>query len=153
MGQRPRGFADPGQRLENRRKQHWVMRNGIRKAFAGEHRGADLGDHRPQPPDINVRREQFERVIEPGAGLQQQRQIEREDGDIFGARPPPEPKPSGRRGRGAILGHAVDWDETEIFDAVGDFCCGRRRDRAAHEFAALRQRPISKARHGVTRRS
>ena len=69
---------------------HGVMRNGIRKALAGEHGGADLGDHRPQPPDIDVGREQFERVIEPGARLQQQRQIEGEDSDVLGARPPPE---------------------------------------------------------------
>ena len=73
--QRARGFADPDQRHIHRRKQSLVPRQRLGKTLAGHDMRLDVGDDRPQPAEIAIRREQFEPVIDPRAGAQQQRKI------------------------------------------------------------------------------
>ena len=63
-----------------------MPRQRLGKAFAGDHARADVGDHRPQPAEIAVGGEQFEPVIDPRAGAQQQREVAGEDRDVFGLR-------------------------------------------------------------------
>ena len=46
--------------------------DGLGKAFAAEQRCAELGDDRTQPPDIGVGCEQLERIVESGAGFDEQ---------------------------------------------------------------------------------
>ena len=46
----------------------------------------DLRDRRPQAADVDVAGEQLERVVDARAGLEQQREVAREDGDVLGAR-------------------------------------------------------------------
>ena len=73
--ERSRGLADPDQRHIHRRKQPLVPRQRLGKALAGDDARPDIGDHRPQPAEIAVGGEQFEAVIDPRAGAQQQREV------------------------------------------------------------------------------
>jgi hypothetical protein len=85
--QRAGDLTDADQRGIHRRKQVRVAGDGIGKAFARKQRGAKLADDGTEPSDIGIAREQLERVVEPGAGLQQQRKVARESCNLGGTRP------------------------------------------------------------------
>ena len=85
--ERAGSLADADQRHIHRREQcRIVPPSASAKAFAGEHAGADLGHDRAQAADVAIGGQQFEAVIDAGAGPQQQRQVAGEDGDVLGAR-------------------------------------------------------------------
>ncbi|MBA7712248.1 hypothetical protein ES703_121220 [subsurface metagenome] len=81
--ERPGHLADFDQCLVHRRKQRGMVCNRVGQAVSRQDRGPDFPDHRPQPPDVRVGNKQFESIIQPGAGLEQQSQVAREDRHIL----------------------------------------------------------------------
>ena len=84
--ERARNFADAHQRDIHRRKQRGMFGHRVGEALAAEQRRTQLRDHRAQPADIGVAGQEFERVVETRAGLQQQREIAGEGRHLGGAR-------------------------------------------------------------------
>ena len=125
-----------------------MRRDGARKTLAREDRGAETGDHRPQPADVGIVCEQFERVVQARACLQQQRKIARERCHLRRTWPA-EKAEAILRGRSLLVLNGFDRQQTKIFDTAGDFGNRRRRERAVHDFAVLRQGPVTKIRHDL----
>jgi hypothetical protein len=63
-----------------------MMRERLAEAFAGHDAGAHLGNDRAKAADIGVAGEKLKPVVEPRAGLEQQREIEREHRHVLGLR-------------------------------------------------------------------
>jgi len=147
--QRARNFADAHQRAVHRRKQRRIGRDRVREAFARQQRRVQLSDHGPQPPDIGVTGQEFQRVVEPRAGFQEQRQVPREGRDLGGARLSEQAETAGTGSRALVL-DGFDRQQMQIFDAAGDLGQGRRGDRAVDDLAVLRQGPVAKIRHALT---
>ncbi|MGY4361489.1 hypothetical protein ACVW0J_007982 [Bradyrhizobium sp. i1.7.7] len=84
--QRARHLADSDQGDIHGRKQRRLARKRFGKALAGHDRGLDGIDDRTKPADVHIACEQFERIIQPGTGLQEQSKVAREDRDIRGPR-------------------------------------------------------------------
>jgi hypothetical protein len=80
-------FPHPHQGYVHCRKQGWMSRQRVGKAVAAEDRGAQGPDHPSQTTDVRIAGEQFERIIESGARLQQQSKITGERCDFGGTRP------------------------------------------------------------------
>ena len=149
--QRARNFADPHQGHIHRRKQRRMRTSRLGKALAAQERRAQFANDGAQTADIGIVGEQFERVVEPCAGLQQQGKIAGEGRDLRSTGLAEDAKSGGRRG-GARLLHRLDRQQPQIFDAGRDFGRGRRRQRAVDDFAALCQRAVAEIRHGSPHR-
>ena len=85
VGQFSGALADPHQRHVNGRKQRGMARDRVGEAFAGHDVGADLCDNGMQPADVPVAGKKLQRIVEPRAGLEQQREVAREDGHVLTA--------------------------------------------------------------------
>ena len=71
--------------------------------------------------DIHIGCQQIERRIKPRAGLEQQRKVAREYGNVLAARLVEKCKIQPRCGRPAGIDDGLDWEEAEIFDLADDF--------------------------------
>ena len=92
------------------------------ETLARKDRRLDLEDDRAQPADVHVVGEQFQRVIEPRAGLHQQREIAGENGDVLRRRGRDSvgkrQRPAGRLLLSATVSIGT---QAEIFDALRHF--------------------------------
>jgi hypothetical protein len=146
FAERTRGFAHAHQRDVHRREQRSMMRERLAEAFTRQDAGAHLGDDGAQAADVRVGGEQLQRIVEPRAGFQQQREVEGEDGDVLSLCTLAEREE--RRGdRGTILGDGVDRDEAEILDAARDFGRCGRSDFTGDDLTGLRQRLVAEVGH------
>ena len=84
-----------------------------------------------QPADVLVAGKKFERIVEPRAGLEQQREVAGEDGHVLAARLVEQADGEVRNRRAAVAGNGLDRNEAEIFDPMRDLG-GVRRRRSCH---------------------
>src|SRR4051794_24895750 len=124
-----------------------MVRQRLAETFAREDAGAHPCDDRGQAAHIGVAGKKLEPVIEPRAGLEQQRKIEREDGDVLGLGPLAERQERYGGAFGPFLRDGIDRHEAEIFDAARDLGDRRRRDRAGDDFAGLGNCLVAKVWH------
>ena len=144
-------LADADERDIDRRKDARMVRNRVSEALSGKNCRGHLPRRRPHSADIKIGGEQFQRLVDPGAGAQQQGEVAGEDGDVLRARPRKQREafPALNR-RFVVLGDQVDRDQTQILDAPPDFRRGRRCDRPANDLADLAQDPVAERRHHLT---
>ena len=147
MIERPGRLADANQRQIHRRKQQGVMRECLGEAFTGQHAAANLSDHGAQAPDVDVDGQQIKGIVDAGAGLEQQRQVAGKYRNILGTWPRKQRCAGIGMGGVARLHDGLDRQQTEIFDALGNFRHGRRGYGSADQFAAPRQGAILKTWH------
>ena len=83
-------------------------------------------DGRTQAAGFGVGGDKFERLVDARAGLEQQREIAGEEGDVLKARAGGEFERPARGLAGAVVADGFDRDEAEIFDAQRDFRRARR---------------------------
>jgi hypothetical protein len=122
------------------------MRQPLAEALACQDAGANLGDDRAQAADVGVARQQLERVVEPRARLEQQREIEGEHRHVLGLCALAQ-REEGRGGGRAFFRDGVDRHQAEIFDSARDLGGGRRRDLAGDDLAGLGQRLVAEVWH------
>ena len=120
------------------------------ETFSRQNAGADFVYNRAQSSEVIVVGEQLQPSIEAGASLEQQGEIARKNSDVFHPWPIEEADRVARNGGSAFFGGRFDWNETKIFDAVGDFSGSRRQNRSVHELAALGHRKVAKIPHRIT---
>src|SRR5262249_28565154 len=123
----------------------------VSQGLSGENARANLADSRTQAADIYIRRQQLQRIIEPSASLQQQREISSENADILSAHPLGQLQLQPLRFATALLDDAIDRYQPKIINASRDFRRGGSRNRSAHHFPSLSQRAIAEVRHCLTR--
>jgi hypothetical protein len=126
-----------------------MIRYRIGETLASQQRRPDLCHHGAQPPDIGVAGQQFKGIVETGAGLEQQREVACESGDLGGARPA-EQAVTSRTVGSPLLFDGFDGQEPQIFDPTRDLGGRRCTDRAVHDLAVLGQGAVAEIRHVVT---
>jgi len=140
-------FADLDQRDVHRREQVGMRSERFSKALAGKKRGAQFADHRTQPPDIGVGRQKLKRVVEPRAGLQQQGEVARENGDFRRGRLVEQAEAAPARDA-ALLLDGLDRQQAQIFDTCGHLSQRRCRYGAVNDLAVLGERAVAEIGHG-----
>src|SRR5579859_4682446 len=94
------------------------MRQGASQAFAGQDTEADFGNDAAQSASLDVRGEELKSLVEADPGLEQQRQIQCESGNVFGPCALNKTQSKRRRAGVLMLGRSVNWDKTKIFDST-----------------------------------
>ena len=130
-----------------------MPRQRFGEAFAGDDVRPDVGDHRPQPAEIAIGGKQFEAVIDPRAGAQQQREVAGENRDVFGLRPVEKAEDAAGRAAALLQRDIVDQHQAEALDPLRDIARCSGRDRAGDQFAIAVERTITIVRHGITESS
>ena len=121
------------------------------KTLPAQKRSAQSGDDRAQPADIGIAGEQLERVVEPRARLQEQREIAGK-GRHLRAVSVTEDTEACRRGGGTLFLDGLDRQQPQIFDPGRNLGRAWRREPAVHDFTGLGQGAITEVRHGSPRR-
>ncbi len=127
-----------------------MIRHRSGKTFPAQQRGAELADHGTKPPHIAIARQQFQRVVQAGAGLEEQRQIPGERRHLRRARPVEQPEITARGSTLSRFLDRLDRQQLKIFNTVGNLGGRRSLDRAMHDLSVLRQRSVAEIRHGLT---
>ena len=126
-----------------------MPRQRLGETLARDDPRPDIGDHRPQPAEIGIGGKQFEAVIDPRAGAQQQREIAGEQRNVLGLGLVEEAEGAVRRA--ALLQRdVVDQDEAEPLDPLRDVAGRGCGDRAGDQFAVAVERAIAVIRHRIT---
>ena len=120
------------------------MRDRVGETLARRGSAAVIaGDGRAHAADVGVGREQFQRVVDPRAGAQQQREIAGEDRDILrrAGRENSAKLPSGAPARASLSSATVSIGIRPRYSMRRrDLRRGRRGERAADDFAGLGSR-------------
>ncbi len=127
-----------------------MARQSVRETFARHDMRPDFGHHRPQPAKLLVGGEQFQPVIDPRTGAQQQREVAGEDRDILGLRLAEQAENAACGISALFQRNIVDEDETEAFDPLRDIARRGCGNRTGDQFATAVERTISIARHRLT---
>ncbi len=127
-----------------------MPRQRFRKTLAGNDARPDIGHHRPQPAEIAIGGEQFEAVIDPRPGAQQQRHVARENRNVLGLGLV-EQAAEGVARRAALLQRdVVDQHQTETLDPLRDVAGRGCGDRTGDQFAIAVERAVAVIGHRIT---
>ena len=111
-----------------------MARQRLGKTLAGHDARADIGHDRPQPAEIGIGGQQFEAVIDPRAGAQQQREVAGENRDVFGLGLVEQAEGAPRRAA-VFQRDVVDQHQAEPLDPLRDIARGGGCDRTGDQFA------------------